>query len=143
MMKLIVLEGKDKVGKTTTINITYQLLLQRGYRQVPGHFRPFSKGDFIDVLTDGIKKIGFLSQGNYAITQRSRRQYSVRDQLKYLQSRACDKVVCACSVGRRKDKIKRFIAEYEHTVIQKEGIEDQALKRILDNRHANQILLLI
>lgn len=49
-MKLIVLEGLSDAGKTATINVAYQLMLQAGYDQVPNCFEDLKHNDFLDVL---------------------------------------------------------------------------------------------
>lgn len=45
-MEVIALQGNPDVGKTTTLNIVYQLLLQAGYTQVAGKFKDLSNDDF-------------------------------------------------------------------------------------------------
>ena len=53
-MEVIALQGHSNSGKSETINIVYQLLLQNGYTQVRGQFigplgNPAMR-DFLDVL---------------------------------------------------------------------------------------------
>lgn len=61
-MNVIALEGTSSVGKTSTINVVYQLLLQNGYTQVLGCFEDLANNDFLDVMTNGNQTIGVVSQ---------------------------------------------------------------------------------
>ena len=120
-MDLIVLEGDPHIGKTETLNIVYQLLLQTGYTQIPGNF-----------------KVGIVTQGDYAIGP-----CSVKNHILHLQSKGCGKAICACTLGGSKQKIKNAIALYPHITISKIANSNISLRRIDNNKDANTILALI
>jgi hypothetical protein len=91
-MEIIALIGIKGSGKTQTLNILYQFLLYTGWTQVPGHFRDLGNDDFIDVLTNGQKLLGIVTQGDYS--------RKVPLYLGTLHSAGCYKSVCACTSGK-------------------------------------------
>ncbi len=94
-MKVIALTGPANNGKSHCINNAYLLLLDSGYSQVPGHFRILGNPvfeDIIDILTDGKKKVGIISMGDY-VTGVGR---SLASLLHELDTKGCDAVICAC-----------------------------------------------
>jgi hypothetical protein len=92
MKRIIALQGRGDSGKSTTIGILHDLLLSGGYTQVPGAFTPHGK-DFIDVLTDGKRKIGITSSGDtYDL---------VHDRLQELITAGCQVCICACRTADR------------------------------------------
>ncbi len=135
-MDLIVLKGNSDVGKTTTINIVYQLLLTKGYKQVPNCFQDLGNGDFLDVIENGIQKVGIVSQGDYAIGS-----YSVGNHLFTLQNAGSNKAICACTNG--KPKIINAINKYTHTSINKTSQTNVSLQRIDNNYDALKIMLYV
>ena len=136
-MDLIVLEGDPHIGKTETLNIVYQLLLQTGYTQIPGNFIDLANNDVLDIL-QGKFKVGIVTQGDYAIGP-----CSVKNHILHLQSKGCGKAICACTLGGSKQKIKNAIALYPHITISKIANSNISLRRIDNNKDANTILALI
>lgn len=136
-MEVIALEGNPNIGKTTTLNIVYQLLLQAGYTQVKGTFIDLNNNDCLDVL-QGELRIGIVTQGDYAV-----RKCSVKNHLLHLQSLGCNKVICACTLGVSKQKIKDAIASYSHTYVAKTISISVDQQRIDNNKDANTIMGLI
>lgn len=136
-MKLIVLEGLSDAGKTATINVAYQLILQAGYDQVPNCFEDLKHNDFLDVLTNGAQKVGIVSQGDYA-----RRINSVKNHLAKLQSFGCDKAICAVTSGPKKQEIQTAIKAYPllKEKVKKEREKNVFLHRIKDNEAANKLV---
>lgn len=136
-MELIVLEGDAHVGKTTTLNIVYQLLLQAGYRQVPGFFQDLANNDFLDVLEDSNKqRVGIVTQGDYAIGN-----FSVKRHLMTLDQAGCKKTVCARTYGPTKSKILHAIQQYPWITppILKTKTPNMAQRSIVDNQFASRI----
>ncbi|MDM1098318.1 hypothetical protein HXZ81_17105 [Myroides odoratimimus] len=134
-MELIVLEGNPSVGKTNTINIVYQLLLERDYKQVINCFQDLGNNDFLDVLEKDDEKIGIVSQGDYAIGE-----CSVEKHLEKLVMYGCKKAICACTVGTGKSRIKKIINNYSNVIILKTGQSIVSLQRIENNMDANKIV---
>lgn len=138
-MDVIALRGNSDVGKSTTINIVYQLMLFNGYTQLPGHFRvlgnPVQK-DFIDVLELHGVKIGVVSQGDL-----SRGIDSLRNHLAYLQSVGCAKAVCACTTNI--GTVKAVMSYPIHHFQNKVPSTTSSLERIENNRDAIIIYRLI
>lgn len=138
-MKVIALEGFSNSGKTKTLNIVYSLLLQAGYAQVANAFQDLSNDDCLDVLEIPGKRIGIVTQGDYAIGS-----CSVRNHLIHLQSYNCDVVICACTLGTSKQKIKDAITAYpSHHFVSKSKSSSVALERIDNFNNATHIMSLI
>lgn len=138
-MKLIVLEGDPGVGKTDTINVAYQLMLQTGYDQVPNCFEDLQHNDFLDVLTNGEQKVGIVSQGDYA-----KDIYSVKNHLAKLQSFGCDKAICAATLGPTKQRIQTAIDAYPllKEKVRKKPVPNKnvSLYRIENNKDAKKLV---
>ena len=131
-MEIISLKGVAKCGKTYTLNIVYQLLLQGGGTQVQGHFEDHGNGDFLDVLKFRGKLIGIATQGDYV--------YKLKGYLEILFKSGCYKTICACTI---KDGTQRVIALYPHLFIDKQIESDISLQRINDGVCANRIYSMI
>jgi hypothetical protein len=134
-MYVIALEGKPNSGKTETINIVYQLMLQIGYRQIENNVKDLGPKDFLDVLTNDIQTVGIVSHGDYAIGK-----YSVKTHLAKLEGFGCDKVICACTIGESKGRIKTAIEKYPHTYVLKSFQPAVELQRIDNNTDANKLM---
>ncbi|WP_024770559.1 hypothetical protein [Aquimarina macrocephali] len=140
-MKVIALRGIENCGKSTTLNIVYNLLLDDGYLQVPNHFEELGNPimrDFIDVLVkDGIL-LGIVTMGDYA----RKRGSSVKDLLKKLETKGCIIAICAC----RNDKTGtvKAVQEYQkHQFVDKVNNKDKSLQRIINHKDARTITGLI
>ncbi len=113
MKTIIALKGKGGSGKTTTINILYELLVQNSYIKQMGNCK--GKGDFTAILQKKNKLIGITSVGdNYDI---------VYQRLKDFVDLKCEVCVCACRTFDRKGHgtiaaINEF-PSYQHIFINK------------------------
>lgn len=136
-MKIIALGGDTDSGKTTTLNIVYLLFLQSGYAPIQDAFKDLENNDFSDVLEYSGRRIGIVTQGDYAIGAQS-----VKNHLSYLQSFECDIAICACTSG--KEKIIRAVESYpDHRFLSKVKSEYKALERIENLRDATKIVNLV
>ena len=138
-MKIIALRGKENSGKSHSINIVYQFLLNKGFVQVAGDFRVLGNpiyDDIIDVLEkDGIK-IGIIGTGDYQIGP-----LGLKNLLKELEQKNCDFIVCAC---RTNPKIEKAITSYLNYIwIDKTLSIDRSKDRITNNLDANKIINLL
>ncbi|WP_270527601.1 hypothetical protein [Phocaeicola plebeius] len=107
-MKIIALEGPSNCGKTETLHIVYNSLLQNGYQPIPNAFEDLFNNDFLDVVEKSGKIIGIVTQGDYAIGK-----CSVKKHLERLTKFNCDTIICACILGDTKHKIKDAIMTYK------------------------------
>lgn len=138
-MKVIALEGISDSGKTKTLNLVYSLLLQVGYTQLHGAFQDLANDDCLDVFQGFGKTIGIVTQGDYAIGA-----HSVKNHLTHLQSLGCDIVICACTIGTGKQKIKNAIIAYSpHHFELKSKSSSVALERIDNFNYATKIMAMI
>ena len=135
-MEVIALQGGNKTGKTTTINVLYQLLLFSGWVQVPGKFRNLDHNDFLDILTDGHRKLGIVSQGDFAAR--------VIGYLSNFLTEGCFKAVCACTVP--KPRLVAAISRYTPpppTFVSKTPATGLANIRTTNNTDAQSLIRLI
>lgn len=125
-MKVIALTGDSHIGKTTTLNLVYSLLLDRGAIQRNNCFIDLENNDCLDVLeTINDQIIGIVTQGDYC-----KGEYSVKNHLKRLFDYGCDIVICAANKG--KTNIKKAICGYEdHIFI------DKTVSQSVENRRVN------
>lgn len=93
MNKIVALQGKAHSGKTTTITLLPDILLQNGYSRLPGAYKRRGK-DFLDIFVKGTKKVGVTSSGDtYDL---------VHARLTELVRQGCVICVCACRTADRK-----------------------------------------
>ncbi|MES2558391.1 MAG: hypothetical protein V4590_01525 [Bacteroidota bacterium] len=134
-MEVIALTGDPHAGKSETLNIVYQLMLWHGYIQVPGHFKVLGNPvmrDFIDVLENGVQRVGIVSQGDYQIGANS-----LKNHLLALQHAGCVKAVCACT---NKPGTLAVVNSYiPHHLVNKTLAATLALQRIENGKHASTL----
>ena len=143
-MEIIALNGYADCGKSNTLNIAYQLLLNAGYTQVSGHFgRPsnynfigedfYGNNDFFDVLTKDGKLVG-ISTGEDS-------EEDLEKRLAYFKELGCVKAICSCT---NTDKYLALIKKQAHyKILDKTPQIADALKRINDGTVAREIVLLV
>lgn len=129
-MKVIALIGKSNIGKTTTLNLVYSLLLDRGAIQRKNYFIDLENNDCLHVLKFADNKIiGIVTQGDYG-----KDEYSVKNHLKRLFDYGCDVAICAANKG--KINIEKAICSYvEHIFIDKtqsQSVEDRRIDNYND-----------
>ena len=135
-MNVLALKGEPNCGKTETLNLVYHLLLLNGYKQVSGHFRVLGNPiirDFIDVLVQGDKKIGIVTQGDYVVGENK-----IAAHLKYLADAGCTIIICACTSGNPKGQLQVEVYP-SHTFIEKAKASFDYLERIENNAVAQKI----
>lgn len=140
-MEIIALKGPTNCGKSHTLSITYQLLLNIGYIQVPGHFsqeeafnflgeKIYGNKDFSDILAKDGKMVGL------ATGEDSEKELSVI--LDYFENAGCATAICSCTDDTNSvDVIKEYAG---HTFINKISETIDSLKRIQDGAFAKMII---
>jgi hypothetical protein len=71
-MKLIILTGASDKGKSRTLNLSFNALINFGYTRFQNHFRTLGnpiQNDFIDIVERNNYRIGFATMGDYKILQ--------------------------------------------------------------------------
>jgi len=138
-MEIIALRGPQNSGKTTTLKIVYDKLLEHGFKQPNSVRREISNGDFLAVLENDGKKIGIVTQGDYA-----RRECSVKHHLRTLENLGCDVAICACTTGYGKDGIQAAINAYPmHDYVEKKRVDNATLYDTANHEDANKIMALL
>ena len=132
-MEVIALRGKHDSGKTTTITLIHQLLLQRGYRSVPGFPRRLGRGgDFMDIVEKGKQRIGLVTRGDIASW--------LNQDLQTINNANCQKCVCACrSYGRT----VQVVMGYPHHLFVLKTISGQSLHGQSNLNDANRIIAIL
>ena len=113
-MKVIALRGAQNTGKSHTINIVYQLILQAGYTQVPGVFRILGnpkQEDVFDVFIRGDVRVGIIGMGDYV-----KGLGSLKALLQEMVHHGCEVVVCSCQSN---PKIENAVVQYSHQWVDK------------------------
>ncbi len=134
-MKVIALRGPVNSGKSHTLNIVYQFLLNDGYIQVPGHFTPLGNPvseDILDILEKNGKQVGICGMGDY---QNGGNSLAIL--LADLQSRGCDVTLCCC---RQIAAIEKQVSFYSsHLFIDKTISTGLANNRIVNGVDARSM----
>lgn len=111
-MRIIVLQGMPNTGKTITLNLVYDTVLQNGgvstNRQVIGN--P-TQNDFSDIVLRGNQRIAFFTMGDYS-TYLANAIYDYDHQ-------NCDVLVCALSTNTAKVRANNALNKYNATRINK------------------------
>lgn len=119
-MKVIALRGERDCGKTQTLIKVYEMMKSQGFQSLPGMYKDLGNHDFRDVLEYNGRKIGIVSQGDYA-RNHSNGAISVKNLLKDLEEKKkCDIAVCACQTGDGKTRIQKAINAYQGQYIDKQ-----------------------
>ena len=130
-MEIIALRGPGTTGKTTTLKIVFEKLKAKGFQK--DLEEDLGNGDFLWVLEKGGRKVGLVTQGDYA-----QREYSVKKHLSKLESAGCDTAICACTTGESKSRIQRWIDSYAiQDYVDKTKVDDESLHRESLCREAN------
>ena len=140
-MEIIALKGPANCGKSHTLSITYQLLLNMGYKQVPGHFsqeeafnflgeKIYGNKDFSDILVKDGRMVGI------ATGEDSQKELSVI--LNYFKNAGCAIAICSCQDDIENLAVTKKYAPY--ILINKTSEIIDSLKRIHDNAFAKKII---
>lgn len=119
-MKVIALRGERDSGKTQTLIKVYEMMKSQGFQSLSGMYKDLGNHDFRDVLERNGRRIGIVSQGDYARND-SNGAISVKNLLKDLEEDGgCDIAVCACQTGDGKIRIQNAINSYQGQYIDKQ-----------------------
>lgn len=135
-MEIIALRGPRDAGKTTTLKIVFEKLKAQGFQPMKDLEEDLENGDFLWVLEKDGRKVGLVTQGDYA-----QREYSVKNHLSKLESAGCDTAICACTTG--KSGIQRSIDAYViHDYVDKTQGTDELSYDQVNEADANQVMAL-
>lgn len=140
-MEVIALIGSASCGKTNTLGITYQMLLTKGFKQVPGHFsqedafnflgeKIYGNKDFRDILTLDGKLLG-IATGEDSVN-------GLSDVLHYFKNAGC--AIAVCSSKDEPENIEIIKKYSPHILIKKHSEPTNSLKRIHDWEYANKVM---
>ena len=132
-MKIIVLAGPNSCGKTSTLNIVYNLLFNDG--GVPTNRKQLgaNPNDFLAIIEWKGKKIAIFTMGDYSgELVRATKEFA---------SLNCDLMICACN-ARLVKPFEEF-AKHNTKRIDKNKEYNIQLRQITDNNTAQTIFNLI
>ncbi|MBO6494815.1 MAG: hypothetical protein JJ978_04545 [Roseivirga sp.] len=138
-MKVIALRGDQNTGKSHTINAVYTLLLNQGYKPVPGSFRTLNHKffDAFDILEKNGLKVGIIGMGDYVRKAGS----SVKDLLAQQFQNGCHVVICTC---RPNKSMENSIRAYQpHHFVDKTRSLGDWNHRMVNLADANSLISLI
>lgn len=144
-MQVIALKGRRNCGKSHTLNIVYQLLLNDGYTQVAGHFKELGEQkqeDFLDILEKDGQRIGFATMGDYSEDNKEKVDDSIKELLKTLENAGCEVAICACST-HIKGTLQEIEAYPNHIIINKKLTSIKSEYRIKNGEDARKFFALI
>ena len=136
MMRIIVLQGMPNTGKTITLNIVYNLLLQSGgvssNNQAIGN--PL-QNDFSDIVLRGNQRIAFYTMGDYS-TYLANAIYNYERQ-------NCDLMICALSTDTPKVRANNALNQFNATRINKAIASHSSIELAINTADAQIIFNLI
>lgn len=137
-MEIIALRGPDNTGKTTTLKIVFEKLKAQGFQPMKDFEEDLGYGDSLWVLEKDGRKVGLVTQGDYAV-----KEYSVKNHLRKLESAGCDTAICACTTGKSKSGIQRSIDAYViHDYVDKTQGTDKLSYDQANEEDANKVMAL-
>lgn len=135
-MQIIVLKGNSNTGKTITLNLVYDIFLQRGAtlisdKQTIGNPK---QNDFEVIVEWKSKKIGFFTMGDYST-------YLANAIYRY-EELDCDILICAISTNTPKVKANKALnaPRFNTIFIDKEVVEDEKLQMNSNRSDADKII---
>ena len=134
-MNIIALIGPSSCGKTTSLNIVYNILLSNGGISNNRQSLGGDPNDFSDILTWQGRQIAFFTMGDYArpVVNATRDYYNLN----------CDCLICACN-DRFATPIYEFQSVlYNYNPILKTKEYNRSLRGIADQQAAQTIYNLI
>lgn len=131
-MKIIALVGLSNTGKTTTINLVYNMVLQQGGMTTQKQPLGGDPNDFLDIVLWKNIKIVFFSMGDNS-TALANAIYNYREQ-------NCDLMICSLSIGTPKIRANNALNSFNVTRINK-TIDSQTNLEINANINDAQTIL--
>lgn len=134
-MRIIVLQGMPNTGKTITLNLVHDLLLQSG--GVSTNRRPLDGDprDFTDIVIWKTMRVAFYTMGDYS-NLLNRAVYSYAGQ-------NCDVLICALSTNTPKVNANKAINRFNNTRINKTLANAQMTEQQANNADTQTIFNLI
>lgn len=121
-MRIIVLEGPSNKGKTTTINLIYDIILYHEGNPTDKQQLGNAPKDFKDIVTNYMnQKIAFFSMGDYS-------NELVNAINNYYNKEKCDLLICALSTDTEKIKANAALDNFKTTRINKTVASEQDLQ---------------
>jgi hypothetical protein len=102
---ILALKGKGGSGKSTTIRLLRELLIDRGYSSFETYCNPETY-DFVDILSNGTHTIGLTSSGD---------TYDILDRMLNILSPHQPDIIIAPVAQKKSYKVKELMEYYINT----------------------------
>lgn len=103
-MRIITLQGMPSTGKTSTLSLVYNFLLQNGGSSTNRQLLGGDPNDFSDVMEIRNQRIAFYTMGDYS-------NYLANAIYNY-DSQACDLLICALSTNSPKVRANKALNQF-------------------------------
>ncbi|MFG0591009.1 hypothetical protein ACF8C4_07730 [Myroides odoratimimus] len=135
-MRIIVLQGMPDTGKTSTLNLVYNMLVPNG-GGTPTNRQPLGGGpnDFSDIVIRSNQRIAFYTMGDYS-TYLANAIYDYDRQ-------GCDVLVCALSTNTAKVRANTALNLFSATRINKTIAPNATAKLAINTADAQTIFNLL
>lgn len=135
-MELIILEGLSNTGKTTTIGLLHQMLLQNGGTSTNKQPLGGDSNDFSDIVINFKNlKIAIFTMGDNST--------EISKAILNYHNLKCDFFICSLSTSKPKIRANNRINQFQNTRVPK-TISSQTVSEIQANTHdGNQIFSLL
>lgn len=134
-MRIIVLQGLPDKGKTTTINLVWDLLRNNGGTSTNRQPYGGDPNDFIDTVLWNNLKIGILSMGDLSTP--------IANEVRNFNNQKCDVVVCALSTNTAKVRANNALNKFNALRINKTIAPNQNAELATNTADAQTIFNLI
>lgn len=135
-MEIIVLEGLSNTGKTTTIGLLYQILLNNGGTPTNKQQLGGDPNDFSDIVINYKNlKIAIFTMGDNS--------NAISQAIVNYNNLNCDFFVCSLSTGTPKIRANNRIYQYRNTRVYKTVASQSITENQANNNDANQLFSLI
>lgn len=136
-MRIIVLQGMPNTGKTTTLNLVYDLIVRPTGISISTNRQPLGSdpNDFSDIVLRGNQRIAFYTMGDYS-------NHLANAILNYSRQN-CDVMVCALSTNTLKVRANNMLNKFNTTKINKTIASAQITEQQANNTDAQTIFILI
>ena len=135
-MQIIVLEGLSNTGKSTTIGLLYNLLLNNGGTSTNKQPLGNDPKDFSDIIINYKNlKISIFTMGDNST--------AISQAIQNYNNKNCDFFICSLSSGTPKIRAKKRINQFINTRIPKTIASQNITQSQANNNDANTILNLI
>jgi hypothetical protein len=131
-MKIIVLQGMPNLGKTTTLNLVWDTLINNGGTSTNRQPLGGDPNDFSDIVAFNNQMVAFYTMGDYSnYLANGIYDYSIQN---------CALLICALSINTPKVRANNAIIKFVNVIINKTIASSQLTEQRANTSDANKIV---